>query len=162
MHLFADPEFWVFLAVVVFAAIVWKPARRYVIGMLDERAMRIRGELEEARKLREEAERLLAEYEQKQRDAALEAQAIIAHAREEAERIAIQAAHDLQQSLARRQRLAEERIAQAETKAMAEIRAAAVDIAIDAAREVIVSELDEKRGAAMLDTAIASLPQRLR
>jgi len=162
MHLFADPEFWVFLAVVVFAAIVWKPARRYVIGMLDERAMRIRGELEEARKLREEAERLLAEYEQKQRDAALEAQAIIAHAREEAERIAIQAAHDLQQSLERRQRLAEERIAQAETKAMAEIRAAAVDIAIDAAREVIVSELDEKRGAAMLDTAIASLPQRLR
>jgi F-type H+-transporting ATPase subunit b len=162
MHLFADPEFWVLLAVVVFAAIVWKPMRRYVIGMLDERAMRIRGELEEARRLREEAERLLAEYQQKQRDAALEAQAIIAHAREEAERIAIQAAHDLQQSLERRQRLAEERIAQAETKAMAEIRAAAVDIAIDAAREVIVSELDEKRGAAMLDTAIASLPQRLR
>jgi F-type H+-transporting ATPase subunit b len=162
MHLFADPEFWVLLAVVVFAAIVWKPMRRYLIGMLDERAMRIRGELEEARRLREEAERLLAEYQQKQRDAALEAQAIIAHAREEAERIAIQAAHDLQQSLERRQRLAEERIAQAETKAMAEIRAAAVDVAIDAAREVIVSELDEKRGAAMLDTAIASLPQRLR
>ena len=93
---------------------------------------------------------------------ASEAQAIIAHAREEAERIAAQAARDLQQSLERRQRLAEERIAQAESKAIDEIRAAAVDVAIDAARRVIVSELDERRGAAMLDTAIASLPQRLR
>ena len=161
-HLLADPEFWVLLAVVVFAAIVWKPVRRFVVGTLDQRAMRIQGELEEARKLREEAERLLADYQKKQREAASEAQAIIAHAREEAERIAAQAARDLQQSLERRQRLAEERIAQAESKAIDEIRAAAVDVAIDAARRVIVSELDERRGAAMLDTAIASLPQRLR
>jgi F-type H+-transporting ATPase subunit b len=162
MHLFADPEFWVLLAVVVFAAIVWKPVRRSILGMLDERAIRIQGELDEARKLREEAEQLLADYQKKQREAAAEAQAIVAHAREEAERIAAQAARDLQQSLERRQRLAEERIAQAESKAMDEIRAAAVDVAIDAARRVIVSELDEQRGAAMLDTAIASLPQRLR
>jgi F-type H+-transporting ATPase subunit b len=162
MHLFADPEFWVLLAVLAFAVIVWKPARRYIVGTLDERAMRIRGELDEARKLREEAEQLLAEYQTKQRAAAAEAQAIVAHAREEAERIAAQAARDLQQSLERRQRLAAERIAQAESKAMDEIRAAAVDVAIAAAREVIVSELDERRGAALLDTAIASLPQRLR
>ena len=162
MHLFADPEFWVLLAVVVFAAVVWKPVRRSILGMLDERAMRIQGELDEARKLREEAEQLLADYQKKQREAAAEAQAIVAHAREEAERIAAQAARDLQQSLERRQRLAEERIAQAESKAMDEIRAAAVDMAIDAARQVIVSDLDERRGAAMLDAAIASLPQRLR
>jgi F-type H+-transporting ATPase subunit b len=162
MHLFGDPEFWVLLAVLAFAVIVWKPVRRYIVGTLDERAMRIRGELDEARKLREEAEQLLAEYQAKQRAAAAEAQAIVAHAREEAERIAAQAARDLQQSLERRQRLAEERIAQAESKAMDEIRAAAVDVAIAAAREVIVSELDERRGAALLDTAIASLPQRLR
>ena len=162
MHLFADPEFWVLLAVLVFAAIVWKPVRRFIVGTLDQRAMRIQGELEEARKLREEAEQLLADYQKKQREAAAEAQAIVAHAREEAERIAAQAARDLQQSLERRQRLAEERIAQAESKALDEIRAAAVDVAIDAARRVIVSELDERRGAAMLDTAIASLPQSLR
>jgi F-type H+-transporting ATPase subunit b len=162
MHLFADPEFWVLLAVVVFAIVVWKPARRAVIGTLDERAMRIRGELEEARKLRDEAERLLADYRQKGRAAEADAQAIIAHARDEAERIAAQSARDLQQSLERRQRLAEERIAQAEAKALDEIRAAAVDVAIAAAREVIVSQLDERRGAAMLDAAIAALPQRLR
>ena len=162
MHLVADPEFWVLLAVVIFAIVVWKPMRRAVLGTLDERAMRIQGELEEARKLRDEAERLLADYRQKEREAEADARAIIAHARDEAERIAAQSARDLQQSLERRQRLAEERIAQAEAKALDEIRAAAVDVAIAAARDVIVSELDERRGAAMLDAAIAALPQRLR
>jgi F-type H+-transporting ATPase subunit b len=162
MHLFADPEFWVLLAMVIFIVVVWKPARRAIIGTLDERAMRIRGELEEARKLRDEAEQLLADYRQKGREAEADAQAIITHARDEAERIAVQSARDLQQSLERRQRLAEERIAQAEAKALDEIRAAAVDVAIAAAREVIVAELDERRGATMLDAAIAALPQRLR
>jgi F-type H+-transporting ATPase subunit b len=162
MHILADPEFWVLLAVLVFIAIVWKPMRRFIVGTLDQRAMRIEGELEEARKLREEAEQLLAEYQKRQREAAAEAQSIVAHAREEAERIAAQAARDLQQSLERRQRLAEERIAQAESKAMTEIRGAAVDVAINAARQVIVSDFDERRGAALLDSAIASLPQRLR
>ncbi len=160
-HLLADGEFWVLLAVVVFAAVAWKPMRRTVIGSLDERAGRIRAELDEARKLREEAEQLLAQYQQRERDAAAEAEAIIGHAREEAERIATQSARDLEQALARRTRLAEERIAQAEIKALDEIRAVAVDVAIGAAREVIVAQIDEQRGAALLDAAIAALPQRL-
>jgi F-type H+-transporting ATPase subunit b len=161
MHLLADGEFWVLLAVVVFAAVAWKPMRRTVIGSLDERAGRIRAELDEARKLREEAEQLLAQYQQREREAAAEAEAIIGHAREEAERIATQSARDLEQALARRTRLAEERIAQAEIKALDEIRAVAVDVAIGAAREVIVAQIDEQRGAALLDAAIAALPQRL-
>jgi F-type H+-transporting ATPase subunit b len=162
MHLLADGEFWVLLAVIVFAAIVWKPVRRTVTGALDERAARIRADLDEARKLREEAEQLLAQYEQRQREGAAEAEAIVAHAREEAERIAAQSARDLDEALVRRQRLAEERVAQAEQKALDEIRAVAVDVAIGAAREVIVSQIDEERGAALLDAAIAALPQRLR
>jgi F-type H+-transporting ATPase subunit b len=162
MHLLADGEFWVLLAVLVFAAVAWKPMRRTVIGALDERAARIRAELDEARQLREEAEQLLAQYQQRQREAAADAAAIVSHAREEAERIAAQSARDLDESLARRQRLAEERIAQAEQKALDEIRAVAVDVAIGAAREVIQSQIDEERGAALLDTAIAALPQRLR
>ena len=162
MHLFADPEFWVLLAVVIFAAAVWKPLRAAVIGSLDARAARISAELDEAKKLRDEAEQLLAEYQQKEREAAAEAELIIAHAREEAERIAVQAARNLEQALARRQLLAEERIAQAESKALEEIRAVAVDAAIAAAREVIMAEIDEARGAALLDAAIAALPQQLR
>ena len=162
MHLLAEAEFWVLLAVVVFAIAVWKPARRAVVGMLDQRATRIQGELEEARKLRDEAEQLLAEYKRKETEATAEAQAIIAHAREEAERIAAHSARELEQALQRRQRLAEERIAQAEAKAVDEIRAVAVDVAISAAREVIASEIDENRGGALIDNAIAALPQRLR
>ena len=161
MHVFADPEFWVLVAAVIFVAVVWKPARKSLIGTLDERAARIRAELDEARKLRDEAEQLLAQYRQKEREAAAEAEAIIAHAREEAERIAAQSAKDLEEALARRQRLAEERIAQAEMKALDEIRAVAVDVAIGAARAVIVEEMDEARGGALLDAAIAALPQRL-
>jgi len=162
MHLFADPEFWVLVAAVIFVAAVWKPARKALLGSLDERAARIRAELDEAKKLREEAEQLLAQYQQREREAAGEAEAIVARAREEAERIAAQSARDLDDALVRRQRLAEERIAQAEAKALDEIRAVAVDVAIGAAREVIVAQIDEERGAALLDAAIAALPQRLR
>ena len=162
MHLFADSEFWVLVAAVIFVAAVWKPAKKSLVGALDERAARIRADLDEARKLRDEAEELLAQYQQREREAAAEAAAIVAHAREEAERIAAQSARALDEALQRRQRLAEERIAQAEQKALEEIRAVAVDIAIGAAREVIVSQIDEARGAALLDAAIAALPQRLR
>jgi F-type H+-transporting ATPase subunit b len=162
LHLLADAEFWVLIAVVIFAVAVWKPASRAILGMLDQRSARIRSELDEARRLREEAEQLVAEYKRKEGEAAAEAQTIIAHAKEEAERIAAHSAQELEQVLERRQRLAEERIAQAEAKAVDEIRAVAVDAAISAARVVIASEMDENRGGALLDSAIAALPQRLR
>ena len=162
MHRLADPEFWVLIAVVIFVIAVWKPAGRAIGGLLDARANRIAGELDEARRLRDEAEALLAEYQKKQREAEADAHAIVAHARDEAELVATQSARDLEQALERRTRLAEERIAQAEAKAVDEIRAAAVDVAIAAAREVIVGELDQTRAAALLDSAISSLPQALR
>jgi F-type H+-transporting ATPase subunit b len=161
MHLFSEPEVWVLLAVVVFVVGVWKPARRAILGALDARAVRIRDELETARRLREEAQQALAGYQKQQHEAATEAEAIIAHAKTEAERIAAQAARNLEETLQRRQRLAEERIAQEEAKALSEIRAIAVDVAISAARQVIVAELDEQRGAALIDAAIVALPQQL-
>ena len=161
MPLLQDPEFWVVLAVLIFVIGVWRPARRAILGGLDARATRIRDELAAAQRLREEAERALAAYQQQQRQATAEAEAILAHARDEAERVAAQAARNLEETLARRQRLAEERIAQEEAKAIAEIRAVTVDVAISAARQVIVAELDAERGAALIDAAIAALPQQL-
>ena len=161
MHLFAEAEFWVLLAVVLFIIGVWKPAGRWITGTLDARAVRIRDELDAARRLRDEAQQLLATNQKREAEAAAEAEAIIAHARAEAERVAAQAAHDLEQTLERRQRLAEERIAQEQAKALAEIRAVAVDVAISAARQVITAELDQTRGAAMIDAAIQALPQQL-
>jgi F-type H+-transporting ATPase subunit b len=159
--LFQDPEFWVLLAVVVFVVGVWKPARRAILGALDARAVRIRDELDAARRLREEAQQALAAYQKQEREAAAEAAAILAHARAEAERVAAQAARNLEEALERRRRLAEERIAQEEAKALAEIRAVTVDVAISAARQVIVTELDEARGGALIDAAIVALPQQL-
>jgi F-type H+-transporting ATPase subunit b len=160
-HLFHDPEFWVLVAAIIFVAVVWKPARRAVIGSLDARAARIRQDLDEARRLREEAEQMLAEYRRREREGAAEAAAVVAHAKAEAERLAQRAAEELEQALQRRQRLAEERIAQAEAKALDEIRAVAVDVAIAAARQTLVEQLDERAGARLLDAAIAELPQQL-
>lgn len=157
-----EAEFWVLVAAVIFVIAVFRPAKRALVGGLDARAARIRAELDEARRLREDAERLVSEYRAKERDAVAEAEAIVAHARQEAERIAAQGARDLEQAMKRRQQLAEERIAQAEAKALAEVRAAAIDVAIAAARDVIAGGIDLQRGAALLDTAIVALPQRLR
>jgi F-type H+-transporting ATPase subunit b len=159
--LFNDAEFYVLLAVVIFLVVVWKPAKRWVIGALDGRAERIRQELEAARNLRDEAQRVLAAYQRQQQEGAAEAQAIIAHAKEEAERIAAQSLRDLEEALRRRQVLAQERIAQEQAKALAEIRVIAVDVAISAARQVIAASLDERRGAALIDDAIAALPRQL-
>jgi F-type H+-transporting ATPase subunit b len=161
LHIFADPEFWVLVAVVIFVALVWRPAKRTLIGGLDARAERIRSELDTARRLRDEAERALAGYRDQERRSVADAEAIVAHAKAEAERIARQSALDLEQALQRRRQLAADRITQDEAKALAEIRTAAVEIAIAAARRVIAAELDEARGAAVIDAAIAALPHQL-
>jgi F-type H+-transporting ATPase subunit b len=162
MEILHEAEFWVLVAAVIFVAAVGRKAARTVTGGLDARAARIRGELDEARRLREEAERLVAEYRAKQQEAVADAEAIVAHARQEAERIAAHAAQELELALERRQRMAEERIAQAEAKALDEVRAVAIDVAIAAARDVIAVQIDEKRGNALIDEAIVALPQRLR
>jgi F-type H+-transporting ATPase subunit b len=162
MEFFKEAEFWVLVAAVIFVVMVFRPARRALVGGLDARAARISAELDEARRLRDEAERLVAEYRAKEHEAVAEAEAIVSHAKQEAERIAAQAARDLEQALKRRQQLAEERITQAEAKALSEVRAAAIDVAIAAARDVIADGINQQRGAALLDAAIVALPQRLR
>jgi len=160
-HLFGDPEFYVLLAVAIFLVVVWKPMRRAIVGALDSRTQRIRQELDAARSLHDEAELAFAAYQRQQQQGAAEAQAIITHAKEEAERIAAQTRRDLENTLNRRQQLAQERIAQEEAKAIAEIRSIAIDVAITASRQVIAASLDERRGAALIDDAIAALPRQL-
>lgn len=155
------PEFWILVSTVVVFVVLWKPLKNWLVGALDARAERIGAELEEAKKLYEEAERTLAEYQNKEREAVAEAEQIVAHARAEAERAAEKAARDLEEALVRRRRLAEERIAQAEARALAEIREVAVDRAIAAAREMLRRDLGEAQGAALIDEAIAGLPGQL-
>jgi len=160
-RLFADSEFWVLVAFVIAIGFLVYKAKPIVTGALDQRASKIKAELDEARRLREEAQKSLAEYQRKQRDALKEAEGIVAHARSEAERAGEQAGRDLAAALERRQRQALEKIALAESKAMAEVRDAAVDIAIAALRQVMEQDLDSQRRAALIDEAIAALPPSL-
>lgn len=159
--MFSDPTFWVLVAFVIFVALVWKPGAKAITQMLDDRAEKIRGDLDKAAKLREDAQALFAEYQKKQRDALQEAQAIVASAKAEAERLSAQAASDLEASLKRREQLALQRIAQAEQQAMADVRAAAVDLAMAATRKLLTEKVDTARHEALIEGAIKELPGKL-
>lgn len=154
-------EFWVLVATVVFVVVAFKPIRQNLVAMLDQRAERIRAELEEAQRLREEAQTLLATCQRRQREALKEAEDIIAHAREEAERIRRQAAADLEHLIQRREQQAMDKIAQAETQAMQEVRAVTVDIAVAAAHRILAERLDGARAERLVEAAIAELPRHL-
>lgn len=160
-HILSAPETWVAVAFVIFVVLVWKPAQKALLSGLDARAARIEKELSEAARLREEAQALLTQYQHKHRDAMKEADQIIAHAREEADRLAQQAARDLEVSLKRREELAMQRIAQAEQQATADVRAAAIDVAIAATERLLKDKLDGAKGDALIDQAIKELPAKL-
>lgn len=159
--MFQTAEFWVLVATVIFAVVVFKPARKAILSMLDDRAERIRAELEEAQRLREEAQSLLAGYQRRQRDALKEAEAIVAHAREEADRLRTNATAELESSLRRREAQAVDKIAQAESSAIQEVRNLTVDIAIAASGQILARRLDEKQSARLVDEAIKDLPKHL-
>lgn len=154
-------EFWVAVGFILFVLLVGRTAYRVVTAALDERAQRIKDQVEEATRLAEEAQQLLATYERKQRDAAAEAETVVEMARREADRLADQAAKDLERSLKRREALAFERIAQAEASAIAEVRAKATEVALDATRRLLVERVSGARAGALIDAAIKELPKRL-
>ena len=149
------------LALIATFAAVWRPAKRAVLGLLDGRADKIRAELDDANRLKEEAQATLAGYQRRQRDALEEAERIVEHARQEAERLRAQAVETLEEQLRRREAQAMERIAQAERAAAAAVRDAASDAAIAAARQVIADSLDTATASGLIDAAITELPAKL-
>ncbi len=154
-------EFWVAVAFVILVVAIARPVMRIVAAGLDNRAATIRNQIEEAQRLREEAQELLASYERRQRDAVKEGERLMEQAREEAARIATQSSADLERALKRREQSALDRIAQAEAAAVAEVRAVAIEVAITAAREVISGEMSAAKGNALVDAAIKELPEKL-
>jgi F-type H+-transporting ATPase subunit b len=160
-ELFHDPELAVAIAFVIAIVLVARRVWASLASMLDARAAKIKADLDEARKLRDDAQKVLGQFQRKQRDALQEAEAITVHAREEAARFAERAQRELEATIERRQRLAVEKIALAEAKAIAEVRNTAVDIAINAARRVIAERMGDAQGQALVDQAIAELPLRL-
>ncbi len=159
--MFQDPAFWVAVAFVAFVGIMFKAAYGKIVGALDERAGGIKKELEEALKLREDAQALLATYQRKQRDALAEADDIIAQAKVEAERMAVEAEKSLEEELKRRTELAVEKIAQAEAQVIQEVRNTAIDVALKAASQLIADNVDEAKSATLINASIADIEGKL-
>lgn len=157
-----NSNFIVLLAFIVFVFVLLiakVPAK--IGGMLDARAAAIKAELAEARALRDEAQGILASYEQKQKEVLAQADQIVTAAKAEAMAAAAQAKEDLKVSIARRLAAAEERIASAETGAIREVRERAVDVAIAAASEVLSRQMSASSAAASIDAAIDQVGAKL-
>ena len=128
---------------------------------LDERAQNIADELDAARRMREEAQEILAQYQRRQRDAEDEAQAIIQQAKKDAQRMAEESRDKINEQIARRAAAAEDKIARAEAQALAEVRDQTADLAIETAREIIKSRVDQGAQAALIEKSIDELRGKL-
>ena len=158
---FADPKNWVMIAFFIFFAIFGGKIWGALTGMLDARADKVRSELEEASRLRTEAEAMLRSAEKTRDEALADAKSLIAGAQAEAARLTAAAAAEAEGAAKRREQMAIDRISAAEKAAVDDVRLTAVDIASTAARAVIAEGLSADTSAALIDQAIAQLPAAL-
>lgn len=158
---FGDPRTWVAIAFVIFVAVFGPRIWKALATMLDGHAAAVRTELDEASRLRREAEAMLTEARTRREAALTDARSLLASAHVEAERVGKQARVDAEQAGARREQMAMDRIAAAEKAAVTEVRLAAADIAARAAGEVIALTLGAEGDAAIIDQGIAGLPSAL-
>ncbi len=157
-----EAEFWVAIAFVIFVIILVRlGVHRTVAQALDDRAKRIATELDEARRLREEAQAILTASEKKRREAEQEAQGIIEGARSEAERVAQEAKAKAEDFVVRRTRMAEQKIAQAESQAVAEVRAAAADAAVAASERILGKTVQGKVADDLISQGIQDVKTKL-
>ena len=160
--LLANPETWVAVGFLLFVGVfIYFRVHKTLAEALDKRSSQIAAEIDQARRLKAEAEQALSLYARKASEAQNEAQAIIAQAEAEARAIARDAQKALEESIARRTEAARAKIAQAEAKALDEVRAEAVRVATAAAERLIAETVDQSRGAALIDQAIAQLDKTL-
>lgn len=159
---FQNTNFTVTLAFLLFVGILlYLGIPGKLAGVLDNRAVQIKADLDEAKALREEAMTILASYERKQKDVQVQADRIVASAREEAMAAAAEAKEELKTSIARRLAAAEDRIASAETAAVRAVREQAVSVAIAAAGDVLSKQMSAENADAMIDAAISQVDARL-
>lgn len=156
-------EFWVAVAFVIFCGIViYVGAHKQIFAALDQRSARIKAELDEARRLRDEAAALLAEYQRKQADAEKEAAGIITGAKAESERLAAEAKTKMEEFISRRTKMAETKIAQAEAQALADVRAAAAEAAVTAAEKILTETVKGKVSDDLIVQGIADAAAKLK
>jgi F-type H+-transporting ATPase subunit b len=160
--MFEEPEFWVAVAfVILMAAFAYLGIHRTLLTTLDHRSTRIKAELDDARRLKDEAAKLLADYKARQASAEREAQDIIAGARADAERIASEAKAKMEDFVARRTKTAESKIALAEAQALADVRAAAAEAAVTAASTILSQAVKGSVADDLLTKGIAEVREKL-
>jgi len=160
VSLLQDSYFWLVVATTIFVFVAYKYGRKPLLDALDGRTNRIKSELEEAEKLRVEAQELLANYEHQHREAVKNAEEIMKHAEESSKRIQKEAASKLKEQLTRREEQLLERIERAEISAIEDVRNQAADIAISATQKLIETTLS-KKGNGLVDQAIKDIPDTL-
>ncbi len=152
---------WATISLVIFIGVmIYFGVPKMITKMLDDKISKIGEDLDEAKRLREEAQALLAEYERKRKDAESEAADIITAAQEEATRIADEAKEALDDLIARRTKAVEEKISQAEAQAVGEVRARSADVAVAAAQEILADQMGSK-GDALISQAIKDVAAKL-
>ncbi len=162
MHMLMEAETWVAIAFVIFLGILaYVGVHRTILDALDKHSARIKAELDEARQLRDEAVKLLAEYQNKRGEAEREAEAIIAGAKADGERMASDADAKLADFIARRTKMAETKIEQAEAQALADVRAAAAEAAVSAAEKVLARAATGKVAETLVTQGIADVQKKL-
>ena len=162
MHLLADPETWVAVAFVILMGLfAYLGVHRMFLTALDHRGERIRNELEEARRLKDEAAKVLADYRARRASAEREAEEIVTSAKAEAERIASDAKAKMEDFVARRTKAAESKIAFAEAQALADVRAAAAEAAVQAASTVLAKSVKDGLGEELVTKGIAEVGRKL-
>jgi len=162
MEFLLEPEFWVAISFFVFLAVVlYLGVHKKIASALDARAAGITKELDEAKRLRQDAEKVLADYRRKEGDAAKEAEAIIGLATKEAEILAAETRRSMKEHFERRMKLAEDKIARAEADALREVRAAAADAAVAAAQAVIAAKLTPEAADKLIGQGIDALKGKL-
>ena len=158
---YQDTTFFVSVAFVLFFVFFGKKLFGAINTSLDERSQKIQDQIEEATRLREEAQELLASYEKKQHEALKEAESIVQAAKDEAARLSVEAGEQLEASLKRSEQMAKDRIAQAETQAIAEVRTLAVNIAMEATKSILTSDVSDAKASALIDDAIKNMDGKL-
>jgi F-type H+-transporting ATPase subunit b len=162
LDILKETDFWEWLGLLaVIAIFLYQRVPAFIAKALDRRAEAIAKEIESVKRLREEAETVLITYRERSDSAEKEASAILSETRAETERFTAEARAQMQAQIDRRARQAQERIAQAEANAMAEIRALAADAATAAAQKLIAARLGEDKTAALITQSIDELPSKL-
>ena len=160
--MFSQPETWVAIAFIILMAVfAWLGVHRTVLTALDHRAQRIKAELDDAKRLKDEAAKLLADYQARRASAEREAQEIVTNAKAEAERIAAEARTRMEDFVARRTKTAENKIALAEAQALADVRAAAAEAAVAAASSVLSQSVKGSVADDLLAKGIAEVKAKL-